>query len=254
MYTFLLILHLLVSILLITVVLLQSGKSADLAGAFGGYGSQSSFGPRGVATFMSKFTTILAVLFMVITLTLMIMSKNQIEETASKGDSAKGQFNVLVLDATTKAPLNKAVIKYYQGDNRGMTQSGKDTQETKKAVSEFNKKVANEKGIAVINNIVSTKPIYFTVEAEGYSPLKQTVKDYNKKSNIKLLLTKTGEKPKMEEKPVAKTGNEAKKPEVKKEVGEKKDSSDQKKPEEKKEETEKKVDEKKTETEKNQSK
>lgn len=74
---FLLFIHIVVCLLLIIVVLLQSGKSADLAGAFGGQGSQSSFGPRGAATFLSKLTTILAVMFMVLTLVLMIYSSRK---------------------------------------------------------------------------------------------------------------------------------------------------------------------------------
>jgi protein translocase SecG subunit len=56
------------------VVLLQSGKAADLAGAFGGMGSQTVFGPRGSATVLSKATTIAAALFMVTSLTLSIMA------------------------------------------------------------------------------------------------------------------------------------------------------------------------------------
>jgi preprotein translocase subunit SecG len=61
---FLTIVHILVCFFLIIVVLLQSGKAADLAGAFGGMGSQTAFGPRGAATLLSKATTIAAVLFM----------------------------------------------------------------------------------------------------------------------------------------------------------------------------------------------
>ncbi|HUG80444.1 MAG TPA: preprotein translocase subunit SecG [Bryobacterales bacterium] len=61
---FLTIIHILVCFFLIIVVLLQSGKAADLAGAFGGMGSQTAFGPRGAATLLSKATTIAAVLFM----------------------------------------------------------------------------------------------------------------------------------------------------------------------------------------------
>jgi len=71
---FLLFFHITVCFLLVIVVLLQSGKSADLAGAFGGYGSQSTFGPRGAATLLSKLTTTLAVLFMVTSLLLQIMA------------------------------------------------------------------------------------------------------------------------------------------------------------------------------------
>ena len=56
--------HVLLCFLLILVVLLQSGKAADLAGAFGGAGSQTAFGPRGAATFLSRATTWCAVMFM----------------------------------------------------------------------------------------------------------------------------------------------------------------------------------------------
>ena len=66
--------HIAVCLLLVIVVLLQSGKSADLAGAFGGYGSQSSFGPRGTASLLSKITTTLAILFMVTSLLLQVLA------------------------------------------------------------------------------------------------------------------------------------------------------------------------------------
>lgn len=66
--------HVIVCLFLAIVVLLQSGKAADLAGAFGGMGSQTVFGPRGSATFLSKATTIAAALFMVTSLSLSIIS------------------------------------------------------------------------------------------------------------------------------------------------------------------------------------
>ncbi len=66
-------LHVLICFFLIIVVLLQSGKAADLAGAFGGMGSQTAFGPRGAATVLSKATTIAAVLFMITSITLTII-------------------------------------------------------------------------------------------------------------------------------------------------------------------------------------
>jgi preprotein translocase subunit SecG len=68
------IIHVLICLFLIVVVLLQSGKAADLAGAFGGMGSQTVFGPRGSATVLSKATTIAAAAFMVTSLTLSIMA------------------------------------------------------------------------------------------------------------------------------------------------------------------------------------
>jgi preprotein translocase subunit SecG len=68
------IVHVLVCVFLIIVVLLQSGKAADLAGAFGGMGSQTAFGPRGSATLLSKATTGSAVLFMITSLSLSILA------------------------------------------------------------------------------------------------------------------------------------------------------------------------------------
>jgi len=68
------IVHVLVCVFLVVVVLLQSGKAADLAGAFGGMGSQTAFGPRGSATVLSKATTIAAALFMVTSLSLTILT------------------------------------------------------------------------------------------------------------------------------------------------------------------------------------
>jgi preprotein translocase subunit SecG len=68
------VIHIVVSFFLVIVVLLQSGKAADLAGAFGGMGSQTAFGPRGSATVLSKATTIAASLFMLTSLSLAILA------------------------------------------------------------------------------------------------------------------------------------------------------------------------------------
>jgi preprotein translocase subunit SecG len=73
-YGLLVFVHVLVCVFLVIVVLLQSGKAADLAGAFGGMGSATAFGPRGTATLLSKLTRIAATLFMVTSLTLAIMA------------------------------------------------------------------------------------------------------------------------------------------------------------------------------------
>jgi preprotein translocase subunit SecG len=62
------IVHVVVCFVLIMVVLLQSGKAADLAGAFGGGGSQTALGSRGAATVLTKATTIAAILFMLTSL------------------------------------------------------------------------------------------------------------------------------------------------------------------------------------------
>jgi preprotein translocase subunit SecG len=70
-------------LVLIIVVLLQSGKAADLAGAFGGAGSQTAFGPRGAATILSQATTWCAVMFMICALALMIRTDQAVDQNGS---------------------------------------------------------------------------------------------------------------------------------------------------------------------------
>ncbi len=86
------VIHVIVCLFLMIVVLLQSGKAADLAGAFGGMGSQTVFGPRGAATVLTKATTIAAGAFLFTSLSLSILS------TRSGGTGSKS-----VLE-TTKDP------------------------------------------------------------------------------------------------------------------------------------------------------
>jgi len=73
MITFLIIIHVIVSILLIGIILIQGGKGAQLGAAFGG-SSQTLFGSRGAATFLGKMTTVVAVLFMLTSLTLAVFT------------------------------------------------------------------------------------------------------------------------------------------------------------------------------------
>jgi preprotein translocase subunit SecG len=76
------IIHVIVCLFLIAVVLLQSGKSGDLAAAFGGQGSQTAFGPRGAATALSRATTWSAVIFMVTSITLSIFAARRTSATS----------------------------------------------------------------------------------------------------------------------------------------------------------------------------
>ena len=91
MYYLVLVIHIIVSFFLIVVVLLQSGKAADLAGAFGGMGSQTAFGPRGSATLLSKATTISAALFMITSLSLSILATRNagLATTVLEGEPSK---------------------------------------------------------------------------------------------------------------------------------------------------------------------
>ncbi|WP_022852243.1 preprotein translocase subunit SecG [Limisalsivibrio acetivorans] len=76
MYTYLLVLHIFVCVLLVIAVLLQSGKGSDLGAALGG-GSGDMFGPGSPANIMNKVTTIIAVTFMITSLTLAILSRDK---------------------------------------------------------------------------------------------------------------------------------------------------------------------------------
>lgn len=67
------IIHVLVCLFLIGVILLQQGKSADLAGAFGGQGSQTAFGPRTAGNVLTKVTTWCAITFMITAIGLTIL-------------------------------------------------------------------------------------------------------------------------------------------------------------------------------------
>ncbi|HEX3967191.1 MAG TPA: preprotein translocase subunit SecG [Edaphobacter sp.] len=72
MLALLMVIHIIVSLFIIGVVLIQQGKSADLAGAFGGQGSQTAFGPRGAANLLTKLTTWSAVIFMITSIALTV--------------------------------------------------------------------------------------------------------------------------------------------------------------------------------------
>jgi len=94
------VIHVLVCLFMVVVVLLQSGKAADLAGAFGGMGSQTTFGPRGTATALSKATAVAAVLFMVTSLSLAILA------TRGRGGSASS-----ILDSTHPKPVSTVPVQ-----------------------------------------------------------------------------------------------------------------------------------------------
>ena len=90
---FVIVLHVIVSFFLIGVVLLQQGKSADLAGAFGGQGSQTAFGPRGAANLLTKLTTWSAILFTITSISLTILMARH-----------HGGVNSVLEGTTTSAP------------------------------------------------------------------------------------------------------------------------------------------------------
>ncbi|MFY9752488.1 MAG: preprotein translocase subunit SecG [Candidatus Acidiferrales bacterium] len=92
--------HVVICLILIVVIMLQSGSAADLAGAFGGAGSQTAFGPRGAATFLSRATTWCAIMFMLSSLALSV-------KRAPTGQDTTGS----ILEQTQKSAPAPAATK-----------------------------------------------------------------------------------------------------------------------------------------------
>jgi preprotein translocase subunit SecG len=105
-YAVLIILHIIVCFTLMIVVLLQSGEAADLAGAFGGAGSQTAFGPRGAASLLSNFTKWCAIMFMLTSTALTIHISTGGKVT---GNSVLEQFSKPVQKTTAPAPATNPV-------------------------------------------------------------------------------------------------------------------------------------------------
>jgi preprotein translocase subunit SecG len=82
MYMFVVALHILLCILLVLIILLQPGKGGDVGAAFGGGGATSMFGARGPASLLSRATTVVAVLFMVTSVSLSIYSNRSKQQDA----------------------------------------------------------------------------------------------------------------------------------------------------------------------------
>ncbi len=89
MFTFVLILHVLVCLTLVLVVLIQAGKGAEIGASFGGGGSQTVFGSRGPGTFLSKLTAAAGILFMLTSLGLAILSAQTLRSSVVEGTPAK---------------------------------------------------------------------------------------------------------------------------------------------------------------------
>ena len=87
MYALVIVFHIVASLVLILVVLLQSGKAGGLGATFGSTGSQTAFGARGAATVLTRATTVCAVIFMVTSLTLAIMFTKGSSGTVLEGVS-----------------------------------------------------------------------------------------------------------------------------------------------------------------------
>lgn len=91
-------LHIIVCIALIMIVLLQTGKGADMGAAFGGGGGQTLFGSSGASTFLSKSTTVAAIIFMLTSFSLAYMSTHQTSKTIMQGIEAPASEQAVPVD------------------------------------------------------------------------------------------------------------------------------------------------------------
>jgi preprotein translocase subunit SecG len=98
------IVHVIVCAVLILVVLLQHGKSADIAATFGGVGSQTAFGPRGTATLLSKLTTWCAIIFMLTSISLTILANKSLGGSTGTNSVLSGEK---AAPSTPSAPAKK---------------------------------------------------------------------------------------------------------------------------------------------------
>lgn len=104
MITLIATLHVLAALVLILVVLLQSGKAGDLASTFGSAGTQTAFGARGAATFLTKATTVSAVVFMLTSLSLAVLyTQGSSQSVIDTVDLPEGE----PVDSTTQEPTSE---------------------------------------------------------------------------------------------------------------------------------------------------
>jgi preprotein translocase subunit SecG len=141
------IVHVFVCLVLIIAVLLQSGKAADLAGAFGGVGSQSVFGPRGAATLLTKMTTICAVLFMITSLGLWILSGKGSRSVVSGEETPPPQETpaaVTDVEKKTKEPATQEEAAQEPEKKKEEATEEKKSPETEKEGTETDEKVPEQ--------------------------------------------------------------------------------------------------------------
>src|SRR5712691_819137 len=102
MFTFVVIIHVIVSLIIIGLVLLQAGKGADIGSAFGGSGSQAVFGSMGTPTVLGKITTVVAVVFMATSFSLAVLAHKK--STTIMPASAPAGTSTPAVPATPAAP------------------------------------------------------------------------------------------------------------------------------------------------------
>ena len=122
-----LIIHLIVSFALIAIVLLQTGKGADMGAVFGGAGNQTLFGNTGATTFLGKATTVAAIVFMLTSLSLAYISKGGNESVVSDVKPAAQQTQTLPADAEAPGKASEKAGSQSAADTGAGAQSAQES-------------------------------------------------------------------------------------------------------------------------------
>ena len=115
MYIVLIVIHVLVCFLMVGAILLQSGKGAEIGASFGG-SSQTVFGSRGPANFLSKFTVVVAAIFMVTSLSLAIMARDR-TFSSTVLDLKKKETSQTAPETRATTPAAPAAESHAPGDS-----------------------------------------------------------------------------------------------------------------------------------------
>lgn len=102
METLVVVAHVVIAVALVGLVLIQQGKGADAGAAFGGGASQTVFGSQGSGSFLTRFTTFLAILFFVTSFTLAVFAKQRAEVAGETGIPTVQQAPAAKQDAAEK--------------------------------------------------------------------------------------------------------------------------------------------------------
>ncbi len=139
MLSILIIVHVVVCIALIMIVLLQTGKGADMGAAFGGGSSNTLFGASGASTFLTKATTVAAIIFMLTSLSLAYMSNTRSEKSLVLDKKTPVESKSSTTDKTTGENMNKATIPQEKSEkSQASTPAGVDKAETSTDKSDGN--------------------------------------------------------------------------------------------------------------------
>ena len=150
LYYLIVALHVIVSIILVLVVLLQSGKGADLSGAFGGGATQTAFGSRGPASFLSKMTTGAAIVFMLTSISLSLMTTRASTGSKSILETQKGQ--------TSKPGKKESPVKLPPVPTREQIQKAQEAAEAAKGKQQAAPVTAPAKNEQPAGKPVESKP------------------------------------------------------------------------------------------------